>query len=79
MADSLYLLTLKMTEKVVKVMNEKEKKMVDTASFCFCLLWSLVFKIISCTKIHHFKSAFHTRDQYPNLGQALLPSMKLHS
>ena len=33
MADSLYLLTLKMTEKVVKVMNEEEKKMVDTAAF----------------------------------------------
>ena len=42
MADSLYLLTLKMTEKVVKVMNE-EKKMVDTAAFFFYLLWSLVF------------------------------------
>ena len=32
MADALYLLTLKMTEKVAHVMNEKEKKRVKTAT-----------------------------------------------
>jgi hypothetical protein len=33
MADSLYLLTLHMTAKVSNLMNEEEKKMVETASF----------------------------------------------
>ena len=32
MADALYLLTLRMTEKVAQVMNEEEK-MVKTAAF----------------------------------------------
>ena len=43
MADSLYLLTLKMTEKVVKVMNEEEKKMVDTAAFFVSICYGLWF------------------------------------
>ena len=33
MADALYLLTLRMTEKVAQAMNEEEKMMVKTAGF----------------------------------------------
>jgi hypothetical protein len=33
MADSFYLLTLKMTTNISRVMNKEEKKMVETASY----------------------------------------------
>ena len=85
MADSLYLLTLKMTEKVVKVMNEEEKKMVDTTAFFVFIYYgpwflkSYVVQNSTNNDLAAFKSAFHIRDQYPNLGQALLSSMQRHS
>ena len=35
MADALYL--LRITQKLHKFMNQEEKKMVEKASFCFCV------------------------------------------
>ena len=85
MADALYLLTLRMTEKVAQVMNEEDKKMVKTASFFVSVCYGPWFlKSYMVDKLHSnnltaFKSLFDIRDHYPKLGQTLLSSMQWHA
>ena len=43
MADGLYLLTLQITSKVVSIMNEEEKKMVETAGLFVASSYGLGF------------------------------------
>ena len=75
MADALYILTLRMTQNVAKVMNEEEKMMLETAAFFKSYM---VVKAPS-NDLAAFKSAFHIEVQYPKLGKALLASMQRHS
>ena len=84
MADALYMLTLRMTEKVAQVMNEKEK-MVKTVAFfvsvCYgpWFLKSYMVDKSTSNNLGAFKSSFDIRDYYPKLGQALLCSMQRHT
>ena len=40
MADALYILTLRMTQNVTKVMNEEEKTMFETAAFFISICYA---------------------------------------
>ena len=85
MADALYLLTLRMTEKVAQVMNEEEKKMVKTAAFFVCVCYgpwflkSYMADKSTSNDLAAFKSSFDIRNHYPKLGQAFLSSMQRHA
>ena len=85
MADALYLLTLRMTEQIAKVMNQEEKKMVETAAFFVSICygpWFLKSYFVdkaTCNDLVAYKAAFIIRDQYPKLGAALINSMQNHN
>lgn len=84
MADGLYILTLRMTDKIAKVSNEEEKKMLETAAFFISVCyapWFLKSYLVDkspSNDLAAIKSAFHIKEQYPKLGQALLASMQRH-
>lgn len=85
MADALYLLTLQMTANIARVMNEEEKKMVETASFfvsiCYApwFLKSYLGSKAPANDLSAFKASFAILESYPKLGQALLCSMQRHA
>ena len=85
MADALYLLTLRMTDNIAKVMNEEERNMVETASFfvasCYSpwFLKSYIVEKSTNNDIKAFYDVFEIRKEYPKLGQSLLDSMQRHS
>ncbi len=70
MADAQCILIWRMTKNITKVINEKEKMMLETAahfiSICYAP-WAL-----------KFKSAFQIKDHYPRLMHAMLASMQHH-
>ena len=84
-ADALYLLKLTMTSKMSKVMNEEEKTMVETASFFVVICYTPWFLKAYLTSnapnndLNAFKEVFHIKEQYPELGHALLKSMQRHT
>jgi hypothetical protein len=64
-----------MTQNITKVINEKEKIMLETAalfiSICYAswfLKSCLVTKALS-NDLFDIKSSFHIKDHYPRLGQ----------
>lgn len=85
MADALYLLTLRMTDKIARIMNEEERTMVETAAFFVSICYAPWF--LKCyladkapkNDLEAFKDAFNIQDQYPKLGHALLSSMQRHA
>ena len=84
MADALYILTLRMTQNITKVINEEEKMMLETAalfiSICYApwFLKSYMVAKAPSNDLSAIKSSFHIKDHYPRLGQALLASMQRH-
>jgi hypothetical protein len=46
MADALYILTLRMTQNITKVINEEEKIMLETAALFIHLLCSTVSQVL---------------------------------
>ena len=85
MTDALYILTLRMTQNVAKVMNEEEKTMLETAAFfisiCYAPWFLKSYMVVKAPSndLVAFKSAFHIEVQYPKLGKGLLASMQRHS
>ncbi len=84
MADAQCILKLTMTKKITKVINEKEKMMLETAahfiSICYAsqaLKSSMVTKAPS-NVLSAIKSAFQIKDHCPRLRQALLAGMQHH-
>ena len=85
MADALYILTLRITDKITMIMSEKERNMIETAAF-FTSVWYapwflksyLVAKSPS-NDLAAFKNAFSIKDKYPNLGSALVASVQRHN
>ena len=78
MADALYILTLRITDKITMIMGEKERNMIETAAFFtsvwyapWFLKWYLVAKSPS-NDLAAFKNTFSIKDKYPNLGSALV-------
>ena len=85
MADALYLLTLRITQKLHKFMNQEEKKMVEEASFfvsvCYAP-WFLKTYLVAkapANDLNSFKEAFEIEKEYPTLGKALIESLHRHS
>ncbi len=80
MADALYILTLRMTQNVTKVMNEEEKTMLETAAFfisiCYAPWFLNSYMVVKAPSndLAAFKSAFHIEAQYPKLGRLCLPA-----
>ena len=85
MADALYLLTLRMTDKIAKVMNEEERNMVETAAFFVAschspwFLKSYIVEKSTNNDLEAFNDVFQIRKEYPELGHALLNSMQRHT
>ena len=84
MAEAQYILTLRMTKTITKVINEKEKMMLETAahfiSICYAP-WALKSYMVAkapSNVLSAIKSAFQIKDHYPRLRQALLAGMKHH-
>ena len=84
MADSLYILTLAMTDSIVNIMNMEEREMISKAAFfvsiCYgpWFLKSYLASKATANDLQSLKSSYHIADQYPNLGNALLKSMQRH-
>ena len=74
MADAQCILTLRMTMNITKVINEKEKMMLETAahfiSICYAP-WALKSYMVAKAP-SNVLSAFQIKDHYPRLRQALL-------
>jgi hypothetical protein len=49
MADALYILKLRMTQNITKVINEEEKMMLDSGSLHLHLLCSMVYQVYMVT------------------------------
>ena len=85
MADALYILTLRMTQNITKVINEEEKMMLETAALFISIYyapWFLKSYMVAkapSNDLSAIKSSFHIKDHYPRLGQALLASMQRHN
>ena len=85
MADAIYLLTLEMIKNISNIMNEKEKKMVKTASLFISLTYcpwffkrSLSIKA-SVNVLAAFKDVFDLSKEYPEFSQSILKSMQNHT
>jgi hypothetical protein len=80
MADAQCILTLRMTMNITKVINEKEKMMLETAahfiSICYAP-WALKSYMVAKAP-SNVLSAFQIKDHYPRLRQALLAGMQHH-
>ncbi len=83
MADAQCILTLRMTKNITKVINEKEKMMLETAahfiSICYAP-WASLNMVAKAPSnvLSAIKSAFQIKDYYPRLRQALLAGMQHH-
>ena len=52
MADALYILTLRITDKITMIMSEKERNMIrDSGILHICLVCTLVYKVVFGCKI----------------------------
>ncbi len=85
MADAQNSLTLRIKQNITKVINEEEKMMFgDSSSLHLHLLCSMGSQVLhGCQSPPQMtwlpiKFAFHVKDHYPRLGQALLASMQHH-
>ena len=84
MAEAQYILTLRMTKNITKVINEKEKMMLETVAYfisiCYApwFLKSYMVNKAPSNDLSAVKSSFHIRDHYPRLRQALLASIQRH-
>ena len=85
MADALYILTLRITDKITMIMSEKERNMIETAAF-FTSVWYAPWFIKSylvakspSNDLAAFKNAFSIKDKYLNLGAALVASVQRHN
>ncbi|XP_065679805.1 uncharacterized protein LOC136094125 [Hydra vulgaris] len=85
MADALYILTLRITNKITMIMSKVEKKMIETAAFftsvCYAP-WFLKLYLVASSPSNDlaaFKNAFCIKEKYPNLGSALVASMQRHT
>jgi hypothetical protein len=84
MADAQCIPTLRMTKNITKVINEKEKMMLETAahfiSICYAP-WALKSYMVAkapSNVLSAIKSGFQIKDHYPRLRQALLAGMQHH-
>ena len=84
MADALYILTLDMTDNVVKVMKIEEKAQIKQAAFfvavCYApwFLKSYLVEKATNNDLESFKTSHCIADEFPNLGAALIKSMERH-
>jgi hypothetical protein len=84
-ADALYILKLRMTQNITKVINEEDKMMLETValfiSICYAP-WFIKFTWLPTkapsNDLSAIKSSFHIKDHFSRLGQALLASMQRH-
>ncbi len=77
MADAQCILALRITKNITKVINEKEKMMLETAAH-FISIWALKSYMVAkapSNVLSAIKSAFQIRDHY---RQALLAGMQHH-
>ena len=85
MADANYLLTLKMTENVIDIMDEKNSKMVDISSKFVSTSYGPWFLKSSMTSkapaqdLEVFDVAIELGEEHPNVVEALKASMLRHT
>ena len=85
MTDAIYLLTLEMTKNISNIMNEKEKKMIKTASLFISLTYCPRFFKSSLSikapvnDLAAFKDVFDLSKEYPEFSQSILKSMQNHT
>ncbi len=84
MAEAQYILTLRMTKNITKVINEKEKMMLETAahfiSICYAP-WALKSYMVAkapSNVLSVIKSTFQIKDHHPRLRQDLLAGTQRH-
>jgi hypothetical protein len=83
MADAQYILTLRMTRNITKVINKEEDDVGDSSSLHLHLLFSMALMSYKVAKapsndLSAIKPAFHFKDHYPRLRQALFASIQCH-
>ncbi|XP_065658092.1 uncharacterized protein LOC136082603 [Hydra vulgaris] len=85
MADALYILTLRITDKITMIMSEVEKKKIETAAFFTSVWyapWFLKSYLVASSPSNDLaacKNAFCIKEKYPNLGSALVASIQRHT
>ncbi|XP_065661942.1 uncharacterized protein LOC136084824 [Hydra vulgaris] len=85
MVDALYILTLRITDKITMIMSKKEGNMIETAAIFASVWyapWFLKSYLVAKSPLNDlagFKNAFSIKDKYPNLGSALVASMQRHN
>ena len=85
MADALYIMMLRITCNVSKLMSSEESKMIETAALFISIFYSVWFlKSYMASQAPNndlmcFKQVFTLKDHYPKLGGALLISLQRHT
>ena len=85
MADGLFILTLRLTQNITKLMDEGETNMMKKAALVVCLFygpWFLKSYVVgksSNNNLESFKQAFAIQKVCPDLSRALLASLQRHS
>ncbi len=84
MAEAQYILTPRMTKNITKVINEKEKMMLETVahfvSICYAP-WAFKSYMVAKAPSHvlsAIKSTFQIKDHHPRFKPALLAGMQRH-